>query len=275
MADDRNVQPQVATAEPASQPSAPVSQPQASAPVEENTNGSAPAQAPVVEKPKFDKFNGDFKSVPPEFADYAKSMRRYLTERTQEIASYKKAAEEYAALKSDPRFQGALQSQQQTTPPPQQQAEPDLYVDPDTKQFVEKTRAQMEAQLQEIRTQQVMLEKKAELSSFADLHPEFWEYDELGLMDPAIRVVSQNGGSVEDAFNLLHGAISKVKESNRKEVLAELNNRAAEKKAAISAAPSTAAEADVVYVDDARDTARAAFEEAFSGRNRQVKVRKK
>ena len=110
--------------------------------------------------------------------------------------------------------------------------------------------------------------KTNEISMFADLNPNFWDYDDKGLIEPFLNA----GDSVAKAYEKAEKIIHNVKN----EQIKQSQSRVAEKANATSFGPSISNESNVVWVDKQSDVLPAATELSLRGeKNKIVKVRQK
>lgn len=248
-----------------------------------------PAQSPGgSDVPDDYVWEGNPDTLPKSLQSRARGVQRYLTKQSQSLAEEKKDAEAFRKLKSDPAFaefqKGFAQGSPQTAPskPAPLFTREDLeeaQVNPDklgsliervTDAKVQMAQQQAIGVLSDLQTKQSFIDKKQELQDFAELHPDFWDLHEKGLMKPYLREIVDTGqGTLVDAYN----KAKEVKEMFRREALQESQARVQQKKAAFSSTPSPSTEVDVIWANDKHEATRLAFENAVLGKKVQVKVK--
>jgi hypothetical protein len=254
------------TPEPAAQQPSGASQPDPNA----QNQGTPAPQAPAKEE-KWE-FNGNFEELKeknPELLKYANGIRRYLTTKEQDHAAKVKTAQEYEQVKASPIWNQFLQYYQNPQAQQTTSTAEESYVDPDTQKYVEGKEKQYVDQINSLKKEVGQIRSEAEVTQFASLHPQFWEYDELGLIRPLLR----EGKSLTEAFTQAEGVVQKLKKGQ-----IQANNDLVQKKmnASGSAGPSVSNDSEIVWVDTQSQVLGAATELAMKGvTNKKVRVRRK
>jgi len=239
-------------------------------PTQNDQSQGKPQQAPAKED-KWE-FNGNFdklKEEKPELYKYATGIRRYLTTKEQDYSKSVKSAQEYEQIRQSPVWNEFLNYYQNKQNAPQQSAQEETYIDPDTQKYVESKEQLILNELKNVKDELGKVKKESEIALFADSHPKFWEYDEIGLIRPLLR----EGKSLSEAYTQAEGIVSKL----RKEQV-QLNNQRVQEKmnAANTVGPSISNDSDTVWVDHPNDVLTAATELAMQGiKNKKVRVRRK
>ena len=269
--------------------------PQASASVEgqgqtsgeQGATTQAASSQPAAQPAEKQTWDGKLESLKtPEDIERGKAMQRYLTKKSQELAEYRKQAEEFTRIKSSPEWQAyqqwASSQGQQPVQPSSFSAEEleQLGIDPRLVQAIEsrvgKQLAEKEAlfaqRLQEIQFQQARSAKQMELESFAEAHPNFYKYVDLGIAQPIVKAfVDEQGKTLEEAYE----EMERINSALEQEALKKSQARVAEKKAAVSATPSVNNEPGYVEVDSEQESRDMAFKLAAANDPRKVRIRKK
>jgi len=240
----------------------------------QSDTGSAAQQPPATTTSTDEKwvFDGNFdklKESHPEMMRYATGIRRYATSKDQEHADKIKQADEYQRVQSTDAWKQFVQTYTQR-PQPQQPQQEEAYVDPDTQKYVEEKESVYKQQMEALNGKVERLTRENEIALFADAHPQFWEYDQKGLIRPYLR----EGMSLARAFEKAETVVQSIRNDSVKqqqEVIAKKQNASA----SINS-NAVVNESDIVWVDHPNEVLDAATELAFRGeKNKQVRVRKK
>jgi hypothetical protein len=271
-----------------------------SAPVEPTVEQPAGTGTPPVEKtapetttPEKKEWDGNLetlKDLGKDEVERAKSMRRYLTKKTQELSEAQKKAQEFDKLKSDPRYQQFIAAQNgQPQPQPQPTAAPqplwtenewqEAMVNPNkmaelfdrgVQARVMQVAQQYAPYIQELQQKQTFVEKSQEIDEFARVHPDVWDLYDAGIMKPLVQSVVDSGkGTFAEAYEMA----KKQEAYYEQRALQKAQGRVQEKKAAVSATPSPTNEASVLWANDREEAKRIAFEQALLGKKVTVKTR--
>jgi hypothetical protein len=108
------------------------------------------------------------------------------------------------------------------------------------------------------------------LDAFASQHPDFWKINPTVMRAVLEDVVGKKGGTIEDAYN----QAKSVEKHYVEQAKAMMKQQVDAKKKAVSASPSKSVDADVIYVKDAREATRVAFENAKLGKRVDVRVKR-
>lgn len=277
--------------------SAPIQTPAAATPPQEQQvvppiNGAEPVAKPEEVAEDY-VWEGDADNLPKPLQNRAKGVLRYLTKQSQALAEEKKLAEEYKKVKADPTYQQYLNYKQGNpvqAPQPGQNQPSALY----TREELEEAQVNPEKLgeliqrgadarfkqaeqevggiISELRTKQTFVDRKQELQDFAELHPDFWDLHEKGLIKPYIREIVDTGqGTLQDAYN----KAKEVKEMFRQEALKESQVRVGQKKAAFSNPPTPSNEPEIIWANNKSEATKIAFDQAVLGKRVQVKVKAK
>ena len=256
-------------------------------------NGSEPETVKSEEVPEDYVWEGDADNLPKPLQNRAKGVLRYLTKQSQSLAEERKMAEEYKKVKSDPAYQQFLNYKQSNQMPQQNQVQagqaPALYtreeleeaqVNPEKlgeliNRGAEARFKQAEQEvggiISELRTKQTFIDKKQELQDFSEVHPDFWDLHEKGLIKPFIREIVDTGqGTLMDAYN----KAKEVREQFRQEALRESQVRVSQKKSAFSSPPTPSNETEIIWANSKNEATKIAFDNAVLGKKVNVKVKK-
>jgi len=241
-----------------------------------------------TEVPEDYEWEGDPNTLEKPLQNRAKGVLRYLTKQSQALAEEKKLAEEYRKVQSDPLYQQYLQYKERGTV--QQPVQPsalftvseleEAQVNPGklgelmeraVNSRISQAEQQVVGKLEALQSKQTFIDKQQELQDFAELHPDFWDLHQKGLIKPYIREIVDTGqGTLQDAYN----KAKEVREQFRKEALMETQGRVNQKKAAFTSAPTPSNEPDIIWANDKNEATKIAFENALLGKKVQVKVKK-
>lgn len=276
-------------------PSAPVETTQ---PVEPTAETGAPAEAEKTstpesttsEKKEWDGNLESLKDLGKDEIERAKSMRRYLTKKTQEISDIQRKAAEFEKLKTDPRYQLFMNGVQTNAlpPPPVQQPQPlwsasewqEAQVNPEkmaelfdrgVQARVREVAQQVLPTIEQIQQKQAFAESSQQISDFAQVHPDIWDLYDAGIMKPLVREIVDSGqGTIADAYEKARS----IQSFFDQRATQKAQGRILEKKAAVTSAPSPTNEPSIIWADDREHATRLAFENALSGKKVNVKVRR-
>lgn len=263
------------------------------------TNGSAPAAngaaAPVApEKTEWDGNLESLKDLPKDQVEHAKSVRRYLTKErekdAQRTADIRAKAEQLEKIQSDPAFTQFQQWKQgQTFQPPAaaQQAQPlwnesewnEAQINPNKmaelvqrgiQHGVQQQINQYAPIVQSMQNKQNMLERTQEVQDFGELHPDMWDLYEAGIMRPLVQSVVDSGkGSIAEAYE----QAKKIESHYKAAAQQQAQGRVLEKKNAVTATPSSAGEAAVIWANDKKEWERISYENAVLGKVVSVRIK--
>lgn len=191
---------------------------QAAPPPDTSPTSAAPssteAQAPQADT------NFDPSILPPELRSrYEATLAAKEKEYASKYADYdqaKQSAQQLQALTQHPAFRQWYAEQQNPQPKPQQEKAPEPELSPekyaellsDPKAFqsyinqaVEQRAQQLVMpEVQKTRDQVQLMDKRQEIERFAAQHPDFWELDKQGKLEPVLR--RYGNLSIEDAYKL-------------------------------------------------------------------------
>lgn len=269
-------------------------QPTGTAPTGSAEQQTQTQAAPATTIPDNWEWNGNVDEVEPPFRKRALGMQRYLTKRTQELSDSQRKAEEFDRIKADPLYQQFLttrgqQQQVQTQAPqafgldPAQVVSPNEWaqmgLDPAVGNMVNKlvesrlmaAEQNVIGKLQELQARQAQIERSTEISDFAELHPDFWELYDAGILKPLVtQMVDSGQGSLPEAYEKAKA----IKDSFTKKAMHDSQQRVTQKKAAFSSPPTPSSASETIWVDNPQDSFRAAFENALLNKRVTVRTRR-
>lgn len=250
-------------------------------------NGQKPAESAKPAQEAEWEWNGNVDDVEAPFKKRALGIQRYLTKRSQELASSQKKAQEYDRIMSDPNVQAYMErlkgANGQAQASPQHDAPPmldweQLGVDPNVGSAIDRliqsriqtARDEAMQYLNRVDQKQSHLERMQEIQDFGDVHPDMWDMYHAGIFGPILReVVDVKKGTLEDAYNIAKG----IRDRFRNDAIQKSQERVQQKKAAFSSTPSPAGEVDTMWVDP-QDSFRIAFENALQQKRVNVRTRR-
>lgn len=261
-------------------------------------NGSAQAPIAPTEKSEWDGNLDSLKDLPKDQVEHAKSVRRYLTKErekdAQRNADIRAKAEQFEKLQKDPalsEFQKwkEAQSMQPRNGPPPAQPQPmwsemewsEAQINPakmaelvqrGIQSGVQQQINQYAPIVQQMQQKQAFLERSQEVQDFGELHPDMWDLYDAGIMKPLVQSIVDSGqGSIAEAYEKAKTIASHFKN----QALQESQGRVLQKKAAVTAAPTPAGEASVIWVDSKEEANRISYENALAGRIVPIKYKPK
>lgn len=229
--------------------------------------------------------------------DYAAQMQRYLTKRTMELADVKKKAEAYDQVLSSNEFREYQEWKKYGGRPPtgptveRQDIDPqeiilqkeldDALIAGDTARIFQVNKKLVDQQLakkEQFYAQQLAQFDKAQkstrdqilLEEFGKLHPDFWEYHEVGIAVPILREFERQGRTLEEAYQEMKRVAGYFGTKTVQDQQAIIQ----EKKKAVVESPGATQEAEFVYVGSAREADRLNMEFASQGSAKIAKVKK-
>lgn len=259
------------------------------------TPNNQPADQKVTTDPESWEYKGDRKDVPKEFEKFVKGLDRYVSQKDQAIAEARKKAEEYDAFtKSDDfkQFQqfreerkrgsvtGSLQPQALMT---EEEAQAIAVGDAKTLQSVIQREVQRKLEesvnpqlaeankkLEAATLKQRQVESAEMISSFAEVHPDFWDLYENGLEEYIVGSI-KSGRSLEDTYKAAKDIEAKMEQRAEAKRKADFEK----KKAGTVAGKSIPGSPDVVYADNEDHAKRLAIELTLKGDKRHVRIKDK
>ncbi len=260
------------------------------------TPNGQPADKTVTPAPETWEYKGDRKDVPKEFEKFVKGLDRYVSSKDQAIAEARKKAEEYDAFtKSDDfkqfqqfreerqRVPNAGSPKQPTSLMTEEEAAAIAVGDAKTLESVIQREvqrkldenigpklAQVEKTAQDNALKQRQIESAEMISSFAEVHPDFWDLYEHGLEEYIIESIKA-GRSLEATYEKAKFIESKMEERGEAKRKADFEK----KKAGTVAGKSIPGSPDVVYADNEDHAKRLAIELTLKGDNRHVRIKDK
>lgn len=256
----------------------------------EPASGQASTQkAPETKEQKL-VWNGDINALPDELKEYGKSVQRHLTTQSMAQAELKKKVQEYeSTLNSEDYKTFQTWKQQNQTPNAGQVNQPQPVLTPEeweafqldpskANQILQNAFQRMATQytqsienrFQEMQHKDAVIEWKSTLQDFAQLHPEFVELHELGLMEPILRQTVDAGGTLEQAFE----RAVQIRDGMQARALKASQGRVNEKRNAVTSSANVSNEADIKYIGKNEDALEAAFNLAFEGKSMKVARRR-
>lgn len=275
----------------AAQPSSPPASTETTSPASQTSPAPAAAEpaAKTEDVPENYVWQGDPDDLPKSLQNRGMGVLRYLTKQTQMMGEEKKLAEEYRKLQSDPVFTQFMQAKTHpNTAPVQPSAQAPLYTREELEEAqvnpeklgeiinrvsaakVRQAEEQVGGVLSQLQTRQAFIDRKQELQDFAELHPDFWDLNDRGLMKPFIREIVDTGqGTILDAYS----KAKEVREKFRQEARQEAHGLVQTKKAAFTAPPTPSNEPEIIWASDKNEATKLAFENALQGKKVQVRVK--
>ena len=261
---------------------------QTTAPISEGQ----PETAPELNQPELEDWNGnDVEKLPKPLQARAKGILRYLHQKSQEVAQVKHLATAYQEMVNHPEFQEYLNWTEQRKNAPQQQetvsetlseddflaaqTDPNKFVEVQQKLLMQQAAPvlnelkQLKQELTAIKQEKAHEQASRKLDAFASQHPDFWKINPT-IMKSVLSDVMKKGGSVEDAYNQAKSVEKQYLDQARGQIKQQVD----EKKKAVTASPSKSIEPEVIYVKDAREANRIAFENAKLGKRVDVRVKR-
>lgn len=272
-------------------PETPASQPETNQP----TPNGQPADKTVTPAPESWEYKGDRKDVPKEFEKFVKGLDRYVSSKDQAIAEARKKAEEYDAFTKSDDYKLFQQFREErrgtptgtpTQPQPlmtEEEAQAIAIGDAKTLESVIKREVQRKLD-ESINPQMAEAQKKLEavslkerqvqsaemISSFAQVHPDFWDLYENGLEEYIVGSI-QSGRSLEDTYKNAKEIETKMEQRVEQKRKADFEK----KKAGTVAGKSIPGTPDVVFADDENHAKRLAIELTMKGDKRHVRIKPK
>lgn len=258
------------------------------------TPNGQPADKPVTPALESWEYKGDRKDVPKEFEKFVKGLDRYVSNKDQAIAEARKKAEEYDAFTKSDDFKQFQQFREErkkggaTAAPSQPQPlmteeEAQAIAVGDAKTLESVIQREVQRKLDEsINPQMAEAQKKLEavslkerqvqsaemISSFAQVHPDFWDLYENGLEEYIVGSI-KSGRSLEDTYKAAKEIETKMEQRAEQKRKADFEK----KKAGTVAGKSIPGNPDVVYADDENHAKRLAIELTLKGDKRHVRIK--
>lgn len=261
---------------------------QSTAPV---SDGQPETASEPTEQEIADWNGNDVEKLPKPLQARAKGILRYLHQKSQEAAKVTHLAQAYQEMVNHPEFQEYLQWTEQRKSAPQQQeaaseplseddflaaqTDPNKFVEVQQKLLMQQAAPvlnelkQLKQELTAIKQEKAHEQASRKLDAFASQHPDFWKINPT-IMKSVLSDVMKKGGSVEDAYNQAKAVEKQYLEQAR----GQIKQQVEEKKKAVTASPSKSIEPEVIYVKDAREANRVAFENAKLGKRVDVRVKR-
>ncbi len=302
MADEMIPEPTPESVPAAQEPSGAVSaennqqvQVESTAPVSDTQLETAPDAIPS----EIEEWNGnDVDKLPKPLQARARGMLRYLHKVSQEASQVKQHAQAYQELTSHPEFQEFIQWKEQRLGNPAQgqqalqpitqeplseddflaaQTDPNKFVEVQQKllmqqaqPFLQKMQA-LEQRIASYEQKTVRAEASQRLEAFASEHPDFWKINPIIMKATLEDVVKKQGRSIEDAYN----EAKSLEKQYLEQAHSTIKQQVEAKKKAVTAAPSKSLEPEVIYVNNAREATKVAFDNARLGKRVDVRVKRK
>lgn len=274
-------------------------------------NAADQPEAAVPEQTKDGKPILDPNNLPPDASqadrDYAAQMQRYFTKRTQSMAEEQKKLQQYEQFFNSSQWRDMYNSYttQKTQPPQYQQpssSQPNVdaqsqylqrqYEDAlqsgDTQRLLQindaildhklsqkekvyqQTLNQIRQENQMTRAQQKRFEDSQMLEDYGKLNPDFWQDNQDGGAEAFIGYyVDVKGLTLPQA----HEKLRQYRQKLTQRVMGSTQKRIAEKKNAVSQAPTTPQSSEVIYVDTVEQERRMNYKLAMEGSSKIAKVK--
>lgn len=226
----------------------------------------AKASAPAFD---YSKWDGNVLTLPDNIKKIISDNQSAFHSKAQEAAEYK---QQFEALQT--KVNDYLQSIEQQKQPlfteeefQSAQLNPDKFLELTTRvanHIVAQEKRQLEPMLSQIQFNQQVAENEKRINQFADQHNDFWKLYEAGILEP---LVSTHG--LEKGYEMASGIANKLSQ----EAIQKSQARVQEKKASISATPTSASSIEVVYVNNQSDVLPTAAKFAAEGKKVKVKYK--
>jgi hypothetical protein len=260
------------------------------------TPNGQPTDKTVTPAPETWEYKGDRKDVPKEFEKFVKGLDRYVSSKDQAIAEARKKAEEYDAFTKSEDFKQFQQFREErkrgagtgtpTQPQPlmtEEEAQAIAVGDAKTLESVIQREVQRkldesinpkladaEKKLEAVSLKERQVQSAEMISSFAQVHPDFWDLYDNGLEEYVIGSI-KSGRSLEDTYK----AAKEIEAKMEQRVEAKRKADFEKKKAGSVAGKSIPGTPDVVFADDEDHAKRLAIELTLKGDKRHVRIKPK